>query len=99
MAKKIYVLDTGVYLTDANCIHSFNNNDIVIPLKVLEEIDKHKKRQDSVGAQARAIIRNLDRLRSKGSLSKGVRIGAIKPLINFISIQKTKKLILLEFFI
>ena len=74
MAKKTYVLDTSVYLTDANCINSFGNNDIVVPLKVLEEIDKHKKRQDSVGSQARATIRSLDDLRSRGSLSKGVRI-------------------------
>ena len=74
MAKKTYVLDTSVYLTDADCVKSFKNNDIVVPLKVLEEIDKHKKRQDSVGSQARAIIRKLDELRSKGSLSKGVRI-------------------------
>ena len=74
MAKKTYVLDTSVYLTDASCVKAFKNNDIVIPLKVLEEIDKHKKRQDSVGSQARAIIRKLDEFRSKGSLSKGVRI-------------------------
>ena len=74
MAKKTYVLDTSVYLTDSNCINSFLNNDIVIPLKVLEEIDKHKKRQDSVGSQARSTIRSLDALRDKGSLSKGVRI-------------------------
>jgi len=74
LAKKTYVLDTSVYLTDSNCINSFGNNDIVIPLKVLEEIDKHKKRQDSVGSQARSIIRNLDALRDKGSLFKGVRI-------------------------
>ena len=74
MAKKTYVLDTSVYLTDSNCINTFGNNDIVIPLKVLEEIDKHKKRQDSVGSQARLIIRRLDKLRDKGSLSKGVRI-------------------------
>ena len=74
MAKKTYVLDTSVYLTDASCIKAFKNNDIIIPLKVLEEIDKHKKRQDSVGSQARAIIRKLDELRTKGSLSKGVRL-------------------------
>ena len=72
--KKTYVLDTSVYLTDANCLMSFENNDIVVPLKVLEEIDKHKKRQDSVGSQARSIIRKLDELRTKGSLSRGVRI-------------------------
>jgi PhoH-like ATPase len=72
--KKIYVIDTSVYLTDASSIYSFGNNDIVIPLKVLEEIDKHKKRQDGVGANARRIIRILDELRAKGNLQKGVRV-------------------------
>ena len=75
MAKKTYVLDTSVYLTDAQCVNAFTNNDIVIPLKVLEEIDKHKKRQDGVGTNARRTIRALDELRSAGSLRKGVRIG------------------------
>ena len=74
MAKKTYVIDTSVYLSDANCIYKFQNNDIIIPIKVLEEIDKHKKRQDSVGFNARMIIKHLDLLREKGSLSKGVRI-------------------------
>ena len=64
--KKIHVLDTSVYLTDANSIASFGTDDVVIPLKVLEEIDKHKKRQDSVGSNARKIIRKLDNLRAKG---------------------------------
>ena len=75
MAKKTYVIDTSVFLSDANCLFRFKNNDIVIPLKVLEEIDKHKKRQDSVGFNARLIIKHLDGLRSKGSLHKGLRIG------------------------
>ena len=56
MAKKNYVIDTSVCLTDADCIFRFGNNDIFIPLKVLEEIDKHKKRQDSVGFNARIKI-------------------------------------------
>ena len=72
--KKVYVLDTSVYLTNADCVYAFKNNDICVPLKVFEEIDKHKKRQDIVGAQARKIIRIWDGLRNKGSLSKGVRI-------------------------
>ena len=76
MAKKIYVLDTSVCLTDSNSIFSFEDNDVVLPLKVLEEIDNHKKRQDSVGSNARATIRKLDNLREKGSLFKGIRIGA-----------------------
>jgi len=81
LAKKTYVLDTNIYLTDAESITSFSNNDILIPLKVLDEIDKHKKRQDVVGAQARRTIRKLDQLRSKGNLSKGVRLERGKGII------------------
>ena len=75
MAKKTYVIDTSVFLSDANALYRFKNNDIVIPIKVLEEIDKHKKRQDSVGFNARLIIKHLDALRVKGSLAKGIRLG------------------------
>ena len=74
MAKKTYVIDTSAYLTDSQCIYKYGNNDIVVPLKVLEEIDKHKKRQDSVGINARGIIRTLDSLREKGNLHRGVRL-------------------------
>ena len=81
MAKKTYVLDTSVYLTDANALGSFGNNDIVIPLKVLDEIDNNKKRQDPAGSHARNLIRKLDKLREKGNLAKGVRIGLRKGLV------------------
>ena len=74
MAKKNFIIDTSVFLTDSNCIYKFQNNDIFIPLKVLEEIDLHKKRQDTVGHHARQAIRNFDSLRGTGSLSRGVRI-------------------------
>ena len=70
MAKRSYVLDTSVCLTDADCIYSYANHDILIPLKVLEEVDKHKKRQDAVGLNARRFIKSLDALRAKGSLQK-----------------------------
>ena len=73
--KKIYVLDTSVYLASSNSIYAFKNNDIAIPIKVLEEIDKHKKRQDVVGSNARQVIRTLDSLREKGSLDAGVKLG------------------------
>ena len=79
--KKTYILDTNVYLTDAKSIFAFGKNDILVPLKVLEEIDRHKKRQDSVGLNARNIIRILDSLREKGNLKKGVRIGKGKGVI------------------
>jgi PhoH-like ATPase len=83
--KKICVLDTSVYLTNADCIYAFKNNDIHVPLKVFEEIDKHKKRQDAVGAQARKIIRIWDELRASGSLDKGVRIRKGLGIIKSIS--------------
>jgi len=85
LAKKTYVLDTNVYLTDAQSIMSFSNNDILVPLKVLDEIDKHKKRQDIVGVQARNTIRTLDTLRSKGNLHKGVRLDRGKGIIKIKS--------------
>ena len=81
MAKKTYILDTSVYLTEADAIRNFGKDDIVIPLKVLEEIDKHKTRQDGVGAQARKIIRILDELRGQGNLQKGVRLAKGKGLV------------------
>jgi len=80
--KKTYVLDTNVYLTDSNAIYAFSNNDVIVPLKVLEEIEKHKKRQDGVGANARATIRTLDKLRQKGSLHKGVRLARSKGILS-----------------
>jgi len=81
MAKKIYVLDTSVCLTDSECIYHFGISDIVLPLKVLEEIDKHKKRQDGVGVNARKIIRSLDLLREKKSLQSGVRLAKRKGIL------------------
>jgi len=83
--KKTYVLDTSVYLTNAECIYAFENNDIHVPLKVFEEIDKHKKRQDAVGFQARKIIRIWDDLRASGSLDKGVRIRKGLGIVKSIS--------------
>tara|TARA_R110000824_G_scaffold125429_4_gene284530 strand:+ start:867 stop:2201 length:1335 start_codon:yes stop_codon:yes gene_type:complete len=85
MAKKNYLLDTSVYLTDADAIFRFENHDVFIPLKVLEEIDKHKKRQDSVGSNARRIIRILDELRASGDLQKGVRLGKGKGIAKVMS--------------
>ena len=81
MKKSIYVLDTSVFLTNANSVYSYGDNDIVVPMKVLEEIDKHKKRQDSVGSNARTIIRIFDDLREIGSLYEGVRIQEGKGIL------------------
>jgi len=91
--KKNYLLDTSVCLTDADSIYKFDNHDLFLPLKVLEEIDKHKKRQDSVGINARKIIRSLDELRNKGSLEKGVRLGKGKGIIKVMSYESLKDVV------
>ena len=85
--KKNILLDTSVCLTDSESIFKFGNNDIFLPLKVLEEIDKHKKRQDSVGINARKTIRFLDELRAKGNLQKGVRLGKGKGILKVVSYE------------
>lgn len=85
MSKKNYVLDTSVYLTDANSIFKFGENDIFVPLKVLEEVDKHKTRQDSVGSNARHFIRTLDSLRDIGSLEEGVELGENNGILKVMS--------------
>lgn len=73
--KNTLVLDTNVYLTEANSLFSFGRGDIAIPTIVLDEIDKHKHRQDTAGHNARTMNRVLDKLRNKGSLSQGVPLG------------------------
>ena len=83
--KKTYVLDTNVFLTNYKCLYAYGNNDIVVPLKVLEEIDKHKKRQDGVGLNARMSIRVLDKLRTRGNLYRGVRIAKGKGILSIRS--------------
>jgi PhoH-like ATPase len=72
--KKTYVLDTNVLLSDPNSIFSFDDNDLIIPMAVLEELDHHKSRIDEVGKNARQISRTLDDLRSTGSLIEGVSL-------------------------
>jgi len=72
---KTFLLDTNVYLTEASSLISFGANNIAIPSIVLDEIDKHKHRQDTAGHNARHMNRLLDGLRSKGSLSVGVSLG------------------------
>ncbi len=72
--RKKFIIDTSVFLYDANCIKNFSGNDLIIPLVVLEEIDKFKSKEGILGENAREVNRFLDDLRSKGSLNDGVFI-------------------------
>jgi len=73
-AKKVFVLDTNVLLHDPQAIFRFQEHDIVIPIVVIEEIDTFKKDQNEIGRNARSVSRQLDKLRSLGTLSQGVTL-------------------------
>lgn len=73
--KKIFVLDTSVLVHDPQALNAFQDNDIIIPIAVIEEIDGHKKRQDEVGRNARWVSNFLDQLRAIGHLDTGVSLG------------------------
>lgn len=70
--KKIFVLDTNVLLHNADAVHSFGDNTVVLPMAVIEELDTFKTRNDELGRNSRKVIRDLDMLRSRGRLGEGV---------------------------
>ncbi len=72
MPDKFFVLDTNVLLHNSDAISSFADNTVVLPMTVIEELDKFKKNNDELGRNARHVIRTLDQLRVRGSLGKGV---------------------------
>jgi PhoH-like ATPase len=83
--KKTFVLDTNVLLHDPNSIFSFEDNDVIIPIVVIEELDKFKKGLDEIGRNGRQVSRHLDELRMKNKLSIGVDLdngGTLKVELN-----------------
>lgn len=73
--KKTFVLDTNVLLFDPSAINKFGENDIYIPLIVVEELDRFKKDQNENGRNARMFSRIVDDLRKQGSVTEGIPIG------------------------
>lgn len=72
--RKTFIIDTSVLLYDKSSIHSLPGNDVVIPIVVLDELDRFKEKQGILGESARYINRYLDKLRGQGSLHDGVTI-------------------------
>lgn len=72
--KKFYVLDTNVLLHDPNALLKFEDNDVVLPITVIEELDRFKKRPEEMGRNARQTSRMLDALRQEGSLTEGIAL-------------------------
>jgi PhoH-like ATPase len=72
MGKKNYVFDTNVLLHDPDALYGFVDNNVVVPLPVLEEIDNFKKEMSELGRNARRVARLLDGHKAEGKLSDGV---------------------------
>ena len=66
-AAKIFVLDTSVILYNHNAIYSFEDNDVALPISVLEELDNFKKGNDNKNFEAREFIRIMDKLSGIGT--------------------------------
>ena len=72
--KKTFVLDTNVLLHDPKAIYRFEDNDVILPIAIIEELDRFKKSLDETGRNARQVARSLDTLRAQGSLTEGIRL-------------------------
>ncbi|MFC1621136.1 PhoH family protein [Candidatus Omnitrophota bacterium] len=88
--RKIFVLDTNVLLHNASALKSFADNEVVLPIDVIEELDIFKRDSDERGRNARATIRMLDELREKGRLGEGVPLenGGVLRIIMHVDIKK-----------
>lgn len=73
--KKNFVLDTNVILHDYKCIQNFQENDIYLPIVVLEELDKFKKGSEQINFNAREFVRELDEITTNDLFTKGASLG------------------------
>lgn len=93
--QKTFVLDTNVLIQAPQALRSFENNEVVIPLVVLEELDLHKKDAGDVGANVRAAIRLLEEIRQGGDLITGVPTpegGSVRVEKNCIDVELPRDL-------
>ncbi len=89
--SKIYVLDTNVLLQDPYSIFSFEDNEVVIPAVVLEEVDSKKRYMDEIGRNARHVSRLIDGLRASGKLHEKIPLengGTIRIELNHRSFHE-----------
>ena len=96
-AKKNFVLDTNVILHDYKCIENFQENDIYLPIVVLEELDKFKKGNDQINNNAREFVRELDTLTSNDLFLKGASLGPGKGTLHVVTGDKYQEKIYQSF--
>ena len=80
--RKTFIIDTSVLLYDKNSIHSFPDNNVVIPIVVLDELDRFKEKNGLLGENARYVNRFLDDLRKIGRLHEGVILKTGQKIIS-----------------
>lgn len=88
--KKIYVIDTNVLIQSPYAIENFEDNEVVIPLVVVEELDCLKKADGDKGANARAAVRLLEKYRNEGDLLSGVKLkneGSLRIEKNYTQVK------------
>ncbi len=93
--KKIFVLDTNVLLHDPQAIFAFDENEVIIPAVVLEEIDSKKRLADELGRNARSVSRLLDKMRENGRLHEGIQLpggGLLKVELNHRSFMRVQEM-------
>jgi PhoH-like ATPase len=84
---KIFVLDTNVILHDSSCINHFDEHDVVIPITVIEELDRFKKGNEILNCNAREFVRSLDSLTGASLFNGGVRMGEDRGKIS-VSLER-----------
>ncbi|CUA78965.1 PhoH family protein [Anoxybacillus suryakundensis] len=95
MGKKIYVLDTNVLLQDPYSIFSFQDNEVVIPAVVLEEVDSKKRYMDEIGRNARQVSKIIDSLRKNGKLHEKIPLdngGVLRIELNHRSFHQLQEI-------
>ena len=93
--RKIYVLDTNVLLQDPNSIFSFEENEVVIPAVVLEEVDSKKRYMDEIGRNARQVSKLIDQLRETGKLHEKIPLpngGSLRIELNHRSFHQLQEI-------
>lgn len=94
VGSKLFVLDTNVILHDAGCLRNFEENDVAVPITVLEELDRFKKGNEDINFQARAFLRRLDELTgdvlSPTGTSLGDGLGSVRVVLETNCDQRLK---------
>ena len=88
--KKTYVIDTNVLIQNPDALHCFEDNNLILPLVVVEELDGLKKNEGENGSNARSAVRILESYRNKGDLLKGVKLeqgGTLRIEKNFKDVE------------